>query len=365
MSVVALLAAVAFILANAFFVAAEFAIMASRMSQIEAKAEAGNRLAKLALKAMRSLQLQLAGAQLGINVTSLGLGHVAEPAIASFIEPWLESTIGFDHGLSHVIGTACALAIVVFFHMVLGEMVPKNVAIAVPERLLLVLIAPYALYISLFRPIIWVLNAAAQLLARLFGVDPADEIDTAKDPEAIAEVVGAIRADGLIEDFEHDLLTGALGFDELTAGSVMIPRHQIQAVQRSATLATVEEMVRETGHSRLLVIDGDLDDAVGFVHAKDLLTLPVAGQTSPVPDARIRDLLPVAVDARLDDVLAAMQARRRHFGVVCREDDHVLGIITLEDILEELVGDIRDETDRDRARPGFRPGGTLLRTTDR
>jgi CBS domain containing-hemolysin-like protein len=333
------------LLANAFFVAVEFAVLASRSTRLEPMAAEGSPRARAGLRAMRDLNAQLAGAQLGITLASLLLGFVAEPAFADAIESLVEPVGDLPGGVVHGIGFGLALALVAFLHTLLGEMVPKNIAIADPERTLLALVVPNRWYLTLFRPVIRALNVSANAIVRLLGVEPRDELDTARTAEEIASIVGASRREGLIADIEHQLLTGALDLGDRPVRSVMVPRDRVRAVPRSATPADAETAVVESGHSRLVVYGRDLDDVLGFVHAKDLLTVPGPARDRPLPLGRVRRLLVVAGDDTLTDVLLSMQRARLHVAIVS-DGGRTAGIVTLEDVLEALVGEIRDESDR-------------------
>ena len=340
----ALLIAVVLLLANAFFVAAEFALIAARRTQIEHLASEGNARARMGLGLMRELSLQLAGAQLGITMASLGLGFVAEPAVASVLESVLEP-LGLPSGLLHTLSFVVALTIVVFFHMVIGEMVPKNVAIAAPEQTLLWLALPVRLYSALFGPVIRFLNALANLGLRIIRIEPRDELAVTHTADELAGMLAASREEGLLEEFEHGLLRGALGFGEREVASIMVPRDRVRGIGRTATVAEAEQVVVETGHSRLVVFGRDIDDVLGFVHAKDLLSLPPSARGQQLPGGRIRRMLVLAQNRRLEEVLVAMRRARVHVALVVDPWGRTAGVVTLEDVLEELVGEIRDEHD--------------------
>jgi CBS domain containing-hemolysin-like protein len=344
-----LLAAAVLLLANAFFVAVEFALIASRRARLETMAEEGKLRARLALGSLRDLNLQLAGAQLGITMASLLLGFVAEPAVARLIERAIGNVVELPAGVLHTIGFAVALTIVVFLHMVIGEMVPKNIAIASPERTLLILSAPNRLYLLLFRPVIHTLNWLANLGVRLLGARPRHELDVAHTAEELANMLGESREEGLIEEVAHQLMTGALDLGARDVASVMVDRDGIDWVRRSATPAETEEVVLRSGHTRLVVCGDDVDDVLGFIHAKDLLSIPASGRDRPLPLSRIRRMLVLEPRTPLDDALLAMQRSRAHLAVVADEDGRTLGLVTLEDVIEAVVGDIRDESDREPA----------------
>jgi CBS domain containing-hemolysin-like protein len=337
--------AVVLLLANAFFVAVEFALVASRRTALEPLAEEGDRRARRALRFTTQLNTQLAGSQLGITMASLGLGAVAEPAVASLIESGIEAVAAdAPEGLVHGIGFAVALSIVVFAHMVVGEMVPKSIAITAPERTLLSLSALNRAYVVLFGPAIRVLNAMANGATRLLGVEPRDELFTAHTADELSRLLAESREGGILRETAHDLLTGALDLGGYDLGDILVPADRVVSVSRSTTVAEAERAVVDSGASRLLVRDAD-EHVVGFVHAKDLLTVPAEARHRPLPLARIRRVLVLERGAPLDRVLVAMRGTRTHVAVVIDEDRRFVGLATLEDVLERVVGDIVDESD--------------------
>ena len=341
----ALLASVLLLLANGFFVGSEFALIAARRTKIEELAEGGNTRAAVAMKSIRELSFMLAGAQLGITMASLGLGFVAEPAVAHALEAALESYFDIPEGLLHTISFVIALGIVVFFHMVVGEMAPKNIAIAVPERSALWLAIPMRVYANALRPFIHFLNASANGGLKLLGVKPIDEVIDVHSAPEIARMIAQSAEEGLLEEFQERLLSGALGLGERDVGSVMVSRTELQAVPLTATPAEIEKVVFETGHSRLPVFRDDLDNIIGFIHAKDLLRIPEGNRDRPLPRHLVRGMLVVPESRKLRPLLFDMTRERRHFALVIDEHGGTAGIVTLEDLLEELVGEIRDEYD--------------------
>lgn len=339
-----LVASLFLLLLNGFFVAVEFSLIASRRAALEPLAEAGDRRARRALESIGELNLQLAGAQLGVTMASLALGAVAEPTIAHLLESGLDSIVSIPHGALEAIGFIVALVIVVFSHMVLGEMVPKYLAMASPERWLLLLATPNRLYLALFRPMIRILNGLANAIVRLFGVQPRDDLDTAHTAEELALLLATSREAGILEQTAHDLLAGALDFGARPLGSIVTPRDEVVSVPRSATIVEAERQIVEHGVSRLLVLGPGPDDVVGFIHAKDLLMVPAAARNRPLPVARIRRVLVLDAGLPLDAALVAMRRSRTHVAAVL-DSGRFTGIATLEDVLEEVVGDIIDESD--------------------
>jgi CBS domain containing-hemolysin-like protein len=330
---------------NGFFVALEFSLVGSRRTKLEELAADGSASARLALAASGDVTLLLAGAQLGITMASLGLGLVAEPAMADLLGP-VARALHLPAGVSHTVAVIIGLCIVVFLHMVIGEMVPKNVALADPERTLRRVVSLNRAYLLIFRPVIRVLNAMGNLGARAFGVHPRDNLSSAPTAAELTVMLAASHEEGLIEDFAHGLLTGVLDFGGRDVASVMVPRPEIRSITAATTVAQAEQLVVDSGHSRLPVEGpAGLDDVRGFVHAKDLLTLEVGAADRPVPLRLVRRMLVVPPERSLEDLLLAMRRARVHFALVTGDDGTTVGIVTLEDLLEELVGDILDESD--------------------
>ncbi len=341
-----LLLSLGLLVVNGAFVAVEFALLASRRTKLEALVEQGSTRARVALGSMRHLNVQLAGAQLGITMASLLLGYVAEPAVSGLIEDAVETVVDVPSGLLHTIGFVVALTIVAFLHMVIGEMAPKNIAIAAPERTLLVLALPNRLYVMLFSPLLRLLTALANAGVRLLGVEPRDELATSASAQDLWSMLGESRDQGLIGDVAHQLLTGSLRLRAREVTSVMVPRERLVWLPRTATPGDAEALSVQSGHTRLLVAGDGVDDILGFVHVKDLLTMTGEARQRPIPLSRVRRMVVLGPGTLLDDALLAMQRARLHLAVVVDEDGATLGLATLEDVIEALVGDIRDESDR-------------------
>lgn len=339
---------VVLLLANGFFVCAEFALIAARRSHIEHLANQGNRRAVVAMRSIRELSLMLAGAQLGITMASLGLGAVAEPSVAHVLEQWL-SGFQLSSAITHSIAFVAALTIVVFFHMVIGEMAPKNIAIARPEGSALWLAYPIRIYSKIFRPFLVALNGFANAVLRAVNIEPRDELSTVHTAEEIGMMVKASHREGAIDQFQERVLSGIAGFNELDAGAVLVPRTDMVAVPITATPATFEDLVNTHGHSRFPVYSEDSDRILGFFHSKDLLRIPEGARDKRIPRRLIRSLLVVPESRKLFPLLRDMRRERTHVALVLDEHGGTAGIVTLEDVLEELVGDIQDEHDMSEA----------------
>ena len=341
----ALTIAAVLLLANAFFVGAEFALISARRSQIEPKAKGGSRMARSTLRAMENVSLVMAGAQLGITVCSLGLGAVGEPALAHLIEPVLHA-VNLPDQLLHPIAFAIALLTVVYLHVVLGEMVPKNIAIAGPERAALLLGPPMMGIVTVLRPVIGALNAIANATLRLIKVEPLDEVSSTYTREEVAALVEESRGEGLIEEDEYDRLAGALGFTEKTVAGVLMRPDTLATVRRGSTVADVESLCAATGFSRFPVVadDGEL---LGYLHIKDVLESDESLRDRVVDDKWIRPFAPVLATDALHDALESLRRRGAHLARVVDADGEVLGLATLEDVIEELIGEIRDAAHQD------------------
>ncbi|TDE96043.1 HlyC/CorC family transporter [Occultella glacieicola] len=370
----ALVVALVLLAANAFFVGAEFAIMSARRSQIEPLAESGSRAARTALWAIENVSLMLACAQLGITICSTGIGAVAEPAIARLVEGPLIA-VGLPEQAGHVVGFVVALAIVVYLHVVVGEMVPKNLAVSAPERAVLWFAPPLVWISRVLSPVIRFLNWLANAILRLGGVEPKDEVTSTFTAEEVAAIVERSQAEGLLDD-DLGLLTGAIEFSEATAGTVMVGLDALVTLPLGCTPDDVEHAVAKTGYSRFPVTDGDA--VIGYLHIKDVLYADSDElRAAPVPDWRVRPMAMAATGDEIEDVLAAMQRTGAHLaavsaapdagigggevlapGAVAEADSAVanaadsgrIGVVFLEDILEELVGEVRDSMQRAQQR---------------
>lgn len=341
----AVLLALGLLLGNAFFVGAEFALVAARRTQIEPKAEAGSALARTTLKAMENISLVIGVNQLGITVCSLVLGAVGEPAVAHLVEPALELA-HVPHDLLHPIAFVLALAVVVYLHVVLGEMIPKNIALAGPDRAALILGPAVWCFVVVLRPVIVVINALAGGILRIFGVELQSEVSSTYTRDEVAALVEESRGEGLLEDDEYGRLAGALGFTERTVSAVVLAPEGVTTLERGAAASTVEELCAATGFSRFPVT-GDDGDWLGYVHIKDVLETDEARRLRPIDDKWIRPFASVRPDDVLHDALETLQRRGAHMARVVDASGTVIGLVTLEDVLEELVGEIRDAAHHD------------------
>ncbi|GIG55427.1 membrane protein [Demequina activiva] len=349
MSLGMVLIVVGLLLANAFFVGAEFAVISARRSSIEPRAEAGSRSARTVLWAMENVSLMLACAQLGITVCSVSLGVVAEPAIAHALEGPLHA-LGVPEGASHVLAVAIALTVVVGLHVVVGEMVPKNAAVSSPDRAALVFGPPLVWIARVLRPIIGALNWIANGILRLARIEPRDEVTSAFTADEVHSIVERSSEEGTLSD-PSGLLTGAIEFSDHTAADVMVPVAAVTGVEAGVSVDEFERAVAESGYSRLPVSDGGR--FVGYLHVKDTLFARPGEREEPIQEWRVRDLPVVAPADEVETILALMRNSGAHLASV-EADGAPVGLVFLEDIIEELVGEVRDSMAREQARPGTR-----------
>lgn len=341
----AILILVLLLLGNAFFVAAEFAMVSARRDQIEPRAAAGSGAARIALKGIEDVSTSLAASQLGITACSLVIGAVGEPAIAHLLEgPML--ALGLPSDLTHPIALVISLLIITFLHMVLGEMVPKNMAIARPAAAALLLGPVLHAFVVILRPFIWLMNVTANLVVRyVLRVEPRSEVASTFTSDEVAALVAESGEEGLLDDDQIELLTGALGFEYLTTADVAIPAGQLRTVPASATVAELEQLCAETGFSRFPVRD-EGGTMASYVHVKDLLAIPSERRHEPVPVEEFHDLITVPIEAKLQQVMRTMQQHNAHLALVQSTGTRVgeASVVAFEDVLEELVGEVRDAT---------------------
>ena len=343
--VTAVVVAIALLAFNAFFVGAEFALVSARRTQIEPRARAGSSMARTTLRAMENVSLVMAGAQLGITICSLGLGAVGEPAVAHLLEP-LFHQLHVPDDLLHPVSFVVALSIVVYLHVVLGEMVPKNIALAGPERAAIMLGPPMMAIVTVLGPVIVGLNAIANGTLRLLRVEPRDEISSTFTREEVAALVEESRGEGMLGADEYDRLSGALGFTQRTVESVLLRIDSLSTLPPGATAADVEDICAATGYSRFPVVDTS-GEPIGYLHIKDVLEPDPERREQPIQDKWVHPFASVRARDPLHEALETLQRRGAHMARVVADDGETLGLATLEDVLEELVGEIRDAAHQD------------------
>ena len=341
------------VLANGFFVASEFALVAVRKSRIEALAVEGDKAAIRLLGMLNNLNAYISATQLGITLSSLGLGWIGEPAVASLLEPfllWVGTNTGATFLASgpvlHGISFAVAFSLITFLHIVFGELAPKTAALELSERVSYFVAVPLQIFYKIFNYPIRLLDWAGTRTVRLFGLHPSGEHGSSYTEDEIRQLIRVSQASGHLNEEEQRLIDQVFEFSETTVKEAMIPRTEIVAVSDSCSLEQMAEAFRTHGFSRLPVYRESLDDIVGIIHVKDALTAMLTPEKFRASDILQRPNY-VVDTARLEDVLRQMQQEKFHFGFVVDEHGGIEGIITLEDLLEEIVGDISDEHDEE------------------
>ena len=343
-------AAVLLTLGTAVFVAAEFSLVALDRSTVEQAIEAGDKRAVGVLAAVRTLSTQLSGAQVGITITTLVVGYLAQPSLAALLTTPL-ANLGLDGNAGEGVAVVLALAIATAFSMVVGELIPKNLAISVPLATAKVVAGPQRIFSASVSPLITLLNGSANRLLRMVGVEPQEELSAGRSPEELAALVRHSAAAGTLDRQTAELITRSLGFAGRTAADVMTPRVRTVVLQREQKASEVVALARRSGHSRFPVIDGDLDDVVGIVHLKSAVAVPRERRDEVPVAAIMSEALRVPETVRLDPLLVELRALGLQLAVVVDEYGGTAGVVTLEDLVEELVGEVADE--HDRSRPGI------------
>jgi CBS domain containing-hemolysin-like protein len=333
--------------ANAFFVAAEFALISARRDRLEALAEQGKRSAITVIRAGENLSLMLAGAQLGITVCSILLGRVGEPAVAHLLDKPFD-LFGVPDAVLHTVSFVVAITIVVVLHVLLGEMVPKNIAIAGPEAAAMLLVPPYLVWIRIARPFIAFYNWCAQMTLRMFGVEAKNELENTVSTIELSEMIAESLSEGLLDPEEHNRLSRALQIRNRVVNDVAIPLADIRALQVSApglgpTVRAVERALADTGYSRFPVADAS-GTYIGYLHIKDVLAL-VDDPDAVIDPASVRPLPQLPSSLPLPDALSRLRRDNSHLALVTT-DDRVTAMVALEDLVEDLVGTVRDGTHR-------------------
>jgi len=326
---------------NAFFVGAEFAVMSARRSQIEPRAEAGSKRAAIALRAMEDVSLMLAVCQLGITVCSLLILNVAEPAIHHLFAAPLEF-LGVPEEFADPVAFVVALMIVTFLHVTFGEMVPKNISVSAADKAVLLLAPPLVWMSRVVHPIVGSLNWLANSILRLLGVEPKSEVTSSFTLEEVQSIVQESTRHGLVED-EAGVISGALEFSGQTAGDIMVPLEGLVSLPVDTTPAQFEKAVGRTGFSRFTILDEE-ENISGYLHLKDVMAIPPTRYDEPIPVTKLRSLANLGGGAEIEDALATMQRTGSHLARVIDAQGTTRGVLFLEDVLEQLVGEIRDAT---------------------
>ena len=330
------------LVANAFFVGAEFAVLSARRAQIEPRADAGSKPAKITIKAMESVSLMLATAQLGITLCSLAILLIVEPSIHDLLKPLM---VGLPYEVGYAVSFAIALIAVTFMHVVFGEMVPKNIAFSIPERAALVLAPLLYLVAQFVRPIVLTLNAIANGVLKMLKIEIRDEAFNAYTLDQVEDIVEHSTREGVLND-SSGALSNAFEFTEKKVRDISVAPANLVSFDESVTPREIEQAVAKHGFSRY-PLTSDNNEIVGYVHLKDVIDLRDDEVDDPIPAKRIRTLISLPATMELEDALASMKRVGAHMARSFDRSGKLVGVRFLEDILEELVGEVQDATQRD------------------
>lgn len=330
---------------NAFFVVSEFAIVKIRRTKLEEMIKNGNKRAAIALKVTEHLDSYLSAIQLGITLASLGLGWIGEPAVAHLFEDLFGKIFTENPILLHSVSIAVAFGLITLLHVVLGELIPKSLAIQKTETFVLMIAYPLYMFKRIFYPFIWVLDTMTIKILHLMGVEPASEHDAAHSEEEIKLIVNASQRGGVIDDTERDIIQNAIDFSEICAHEVMVPRQDMQCLFLNDTFDKVMSQVKRSKHTRYPLCDKDRDNVVGMIHIRDLLEHCEEKLEKGRLNKIARQILFVPENQSISEVLHLMMRKRTHIAIVVDEYGGTAGLLSMEDILEELVGNILDEHD--------------------
>ncbi|MBA4085397.1 MAG: hypothetical protein C0493_10785 [Kytococcus sp.] len=345
MTIGLLVLALVLTLGTALFVAAEFSLVALDRPSVQRAVDQGDAGAKPVLTSLRTLSTLLSACQIGITVTTLALGFIANPAIGALISPGLEAA-GMSEAVADSTASGLALVIATAFSMILGEMVPKTLAVSAPLATAKVVALPMRIIGVLFKPLIFILNGSANWVLHRLGVEPQEELSAARSPAELASLVRTSVEAGTLDSGTARLVTRSLGFGDQTAADVMTPRNRATSIDRTASAEDLVALARSTGHSRFPVTGEDWDDVDGVVHVKRAIAVPHERRASVPISALMIDAVVVPETLRLDPLLIQLRDSGLQMGVVVDEYGGTAGVVTLEDLVEEIVGEVNDEHDK-------------------
>ena len=344
LSLVGFLAIVALVLMNAYFVATEFALVAVRNTQIDLWVSEGRSGARAAAAAIDDLDGAIAATQLGITLASIALGFVGEPTLARWITPLLGIAGIESEATIHTIALAVSFSIITFLHVVVGELAPKAIALEHPGPVALWCSQPLLVFGRVFKPVLWLMNGAGNGLVRMLGVQPAGHHTSVHSPEELSMLVSESRAAGKIRPYAGRILGNVFRLTRTRVRDVMVPAEKVLAIDRNISSDGLLDLVQESGFTRIPVYEGSLDNVIGILHTKDLFSVYAERRVVILQDA-IRPATFIRSDLAVVDALRQYRRGRRHLAIVRDGDGPVLGVCTLEDVLEEIVGEIEDEHD--------------------
>lgn len=334
------------VFANAFFVVSEFAIVKIRRTKLEELAHFGNKRAKTALEITENLNTYLSAIQLGITLASLGLGWVGEPAISRLLEDVFSGWLADNKVLLHSISFGVAFGFITLLHVVLGELVPKSLAIQNTETCVMLIAKPLYVFKHIFSPFIWVFDNVTIGILHLLGIKPSNENDDAHSEEEIKLIIDASQKGGVIDDTEGEIIQNAIDFSEIFAHEIMIPRQDMHCLYLDNNFKEAMDFVKSHNHTRFPICNGDKDHIIGMLHIRDLLEYEEDSADDKVILSKLaRKILFVPENKSVSEILHQMMLRHTHLAIVIDEYGGTAGMLSMEDILEELVGDIMDEHD--------------------
>lgn len=350
------LAGVLLTVGTAVFVAGEFSLVSLDRPGVQRAVESGDRRAGVVLASLRQLSTQLSGCQVGITLTTLALGFIATPSLGELLRGPL-SSLGLSGAALTSVSSTAALALATVFSMIFGELVPQFLGFSSPLPVAKVVAWPVRLFTRTFAPLIWVLNGSANAFLRRIGVEPAEELSAARSPAELASMVRTSAAAGTLDAGTARLLTASMGFADQSAEDVMTPRSRATGVERGASAADIVDLARQTGHSRFPVLGQDWDDVDGVVHVKKAIAVPHERRDDVPVTALMVDPVLVPETMALDPLLVLLRSSGLQLAIVVDEYGGTAGVVTLEDVVEEIVGDVSDEHDRSQTTGRALPGG--------
>lgn len=339
---------IAFLLfSNGFFVASEFAMVKVRKTRIEQLVNDGDFNAKIALEALKDLDKFIASVQLGVTISSLGLGWVGESTLAHIIEPIFDFLPGIGQNIAtHSVSASIAFALITFFHVVLGELIPKSIALEYTEKTALLVARPMQVLTFFFNPFIWLLNGFGNLVLKLLHIPHSHKGSLVHSTEELDMLVNASYDGGVLNETEKDMLHNVFKFSDLNARQVMVPRTDMVCIPIDMSLEELNKLAEENQYTRYPVYEEDIDHIIGLVHVKDLYSLSVKDEVCPISKI-LRDILLVPETITMDNLVLEFKKRKGQMAIVVDEFGGTSGLITLEDVIEEIFGDVQDEFDEE------------------
>ena len=339
---------IAFLLfSNGFFVASEFAMVKVRKTRIEQLVNEGNYNAKIALEALKDLDKFIAAVQLGVTISSIGLGWVGEGTLAHIIEPVFSFIPGVGQDIAtHTLSVSIAFALITLLHVVIGELIPKSIALEFTEKTTLIIAKPMQIITFVFNPFIWVLNGFGNWLLKLFHIPHSHRGSLVHSTEELDMLVNASYDGGVLNETEKDILHNAFKFSDLTAKQVMIPRTDMVCISIDASIEELNKLAAENQYTRYPVYEDDIDHITGLVHVKDLYSLALRNEERPISQIQ-REILLVPETMTMDNLILEFKKRKGQMAIVIDEFGGTSGLITLEDVMEEIFGDVQDEFDEE------------------